>query len=301
MAEDLYGFFRENFPFAVREEETARRILSDPANTVFTEKNGEGKTIGACVLNKSTVYMIAVDKDFRGRGTGTRLLSLAEARAKASGYDRINIGVGDDYLMPGVPTSVKPYDEKLLPDALWPGLDDCAARFFAKRGYRHSWAEANCFDMRADLENVSFPDYSVGGSSQGVLYRWAEAEDIPAIVACVDDAEQSFTDYYRDRKLYIGGAQRVLIAVCGKEVAGALIVSFEAEGKGLGSVGCTAVANKFRGRHIGVGLVVAGTKYLKEYGLKNGFLGYTYSGLDKMYGYAGYRICVYYMMAEKTL
>ena len=29
--------------------------------------------------------------------------------------------------------------------------------------------------------------------------------------------------------------------------------------------------------------------------------GYTYSGLDRLYGYAGYKICVYYMMATKDL
>lgn len=35
--------------------------------------------------------------------------------------------------------------------------------------------------------------------------------------------------------------------------------------------------------------------------LKEAYLGYTYSGLDHMYGYAGYKICVYYNMAFKRL
>jgi len=59
--------------------------------------------------------------------------------------------------------------------------------------------------------------------------------------------------------------------------------------------------HKFRDKHIGVNMVIMGTKYLKSRGLKNAFLGYTYSGLDKMYGYAGYRICIYYFMAQKKL
>lgn len=46
-------------------------------------------------------------------------------------------------------------------------------------------------------------------------------------------------------------------------------------------------------------MVTIGTKYLKDSGMKEAYLGYTYSGLDHMYGYAGYKICIYYMMAKK--
>ena len=75
----------------------------------------------------------------------------------------------------------------------------------------------------------------------------------------------------------------------------------EAEEKGLGSIGCTVVKRSFQGRHIAVNLVILGTKYLKEAGMKEAYLGYTYTGLDRLYGYAGYKICVYYMMAKKNL
>jgi len=48
-------------------------------------------------------------------------------------------------------------------------------------------------------------------------------------------------------------------------------------------------------------MVTIGTKYLKDAGMKEAYLGYTYSGLDHMYGYAGYKICIYYMMAKRML
>ena len=92
-----------------------------------------------------------------------------------------------------------------------------------------------------------------------------------------------------------------MIATCNDEVCGTLIISIETEAKGLGSVGCTTVTHNYRGKHIGVNMVVLGTKYLKSLGIKKGYLGYTYSGLDKMYGYAGYKICIYYAMAQKQL
>ena len=105
-----------------------------------------------------------------------------------------------------------------------------------------------------------------------------------------------------DEALYDeANSQRVLIALDGSKVCGTLIVSAETEAPGLGSVGCTAVAHAWRGRHIAANMILLGSRYLRDLGLKNGFLGYTYSGLDKLYGLAGYRICAYYLMAAKKL
>lgn len=300
MTDELCKLFRRNFPFLLREERTVKEILSDPENRVFEKRDQEGKLIGASVVHKNAVYLLCVDREYRNRGIGSRLLAETEAFVKAAGYDGIQIGVGEQYLAPGVPTSAKPFAETLGRESLRPGLDNEAAGFFKKRGYIHAWGEANCFDMRAELGKVEFPEHSVGDTVGGVTYRWAVKDDLPEIVKCVDSAEREFTQYYQNKALYEGGAQRVLLALCGG-VCGALIVSAETEGEGVGSVGCTAVAPEYRGRHIGVNLTVLGTKYLKELGLREGFLGYTYSGLDKMYGYAGYEVCTYYYMAAKRL
>lgn len=80
-----------------------------------------------------------------------------------------------------------------------------------------------------------------------------------------------------------------------------MIVGVEDAGKHLGSVDCTTVKRAYQGRHIAVNLVAVGTKYLKDIGLEEAYLSYTYTGLDHMYGYVGYKICVYFMMAEKGL
>lgn len=297
---ELYRLFRRNFPFAVREEKTARAILADERNHVLEQRDSAGKLIGASVLHKNTLYLLCVDAAYRNRGLGSQLLKESEALVKAGGYDTIQVGAGEEYLTPGIPTGTKPFEEPLGKEALCPGLTNEAVRFFQKRGYIHAWGEANCFDMRTELQKTEFPKSSIGDTVDGVLYRWADAEDLPGICACVDSAESDFTRYYRNPALYRNENERVLLALQDK-VCGALIVSAEAEAPGLGSVGCTAVAPEYRGRHIGVNLTVLGTKYLKELGLREGFLGYTYSGLDKMYGYAGYEICCYYYMAQKAL
>lgn len=85
------------------------------------------------------------------------------------------------------------------------------------------------------------------------------------------------------------------------QVAGTLIVGVEDKEKQIGSVGCTTVRRSFQGRHIAVNLVRIGTGHLRKMGMREAFLGYTYSGLDHLYGYAGYKIRVYYMMAKKAL
>lgn len=301
MGKELFEIFKRNFPFIVREDKTVIKLLSNPKNKIFEKKNEEGTLIGVSVINKKSIYLMCVDKKYRNQGIGTELLKESENYVLENGYNNIQVGAGDDYLMPGIPTSIKPFEEKLKPDKIYHEVTNEASSFFEKRGYIHSWKEANCFDMRVDLETMEFSEISIGDTMNGIHYRWATVEDIPKVMECIDDAEKSFSQYYKEETIYENGRQGVLIGTCNGDVCGTLIVGIEAEEKGIGSVGCTAVAHKYRGKHIGVNIVILGTKHLKEMGLKNGYLSYTYSGLDRMYGYAGYKICIYYNMATKDL
>lgn len=300
MRDEYYAMFRRNFPFTVREEATARRILSNPADTVL-EKREDGKLEGVLVLHKNNVVMLAVNEESRGKGIGSALLSEAEKLVKAAGYDEITVGVGEDYLTPGVPTGKMVFKENLRSVKIYPGLDDNAARFFEKRGYYHAEEEANIFDMRLDWEDYVAPPIQIGESLNGVHYRFAGSGDLEAITACTDDAEPPFTKYYQNEYLYTSEDQHVLLAEAEGKVVGVLMVEEGSEEEGLGSVGCTAVREAFRGRHIATTMVMLGTGYLKEHDMKSAYLGYTYSGLDKLYGASGYSVCIYYYMAHKKL
>ena len=81
----------------------------------------------------------------------------------------------------------------------------------------------------------------------------------------------------------------VLIAGCGEAVAG------------VGGIACVAVVPERRGRGIARALVCAATGALRRAGMARGFIGYTYSGLEQLYGAAGYRISMRYFMARKPL
>ncbi len=301
MYNEIDILFRRNFPFIVREEATVRNILGNKECNIIEKRNDRNGLIGAVAVHKNTILMLCVDKEYRNRGIGSELLVEAERIIKQSGYEEVAVGAGYDYLMPGVPTSKRYADA--VNERLYEGVDDVASAFFEKRGYTHSW-DCNCFDMRFPLSEFTKEEYSVGDTVDGICYRIATEADVANVLACTDDAYDEFTPYYKNDALYRGDGKqnpKVLIALDGEEVVGTLFVNLETEGEGLGSVGCTTVKSSHQGRHIGVNMVTIGTKFLKDAGMKDAYLGYTYSGLDHMYGYAGYKICIYYMMAKKQL
>ena len=245
-----------------------------------------------------------MDKKYQNKGIGKSLLEECENTIIKNGFDKIILGVGFDYLMPGVPTS-KRYNPSVN-EKLDPLMNDIASNFFEKRGYVHSWGKYNCFDMKLKLSEFNQNEYSVGDTINDIYYRWATIDDLEKIIICADDAcqfqDEKFSKYYKNSALYNeNNNQRVLVAIKDDKIVGTIIVSIETEGKDLGCVGCTCVLYKETHQKIGTNMVKLGTKYLKDIGLKNASLSYTYSGLDKLYGTSGYEISTYYFMGEKKI
>lgn len=302
MNNEIYNIFTRNLPFVIRDEQTFVNILKNENTRIFERRNENGELFACAIINKNTILLLIVDKEYRNKGIGNELLVQCEKEIFASGYEKIILGVGFDYFMPGVPTSKK-YGPSVH-ENLDSRVTDEASTFFEKRGYIHSWGESNCFDMKFPLKNMQNISESIGDTVNSILYRWATSEDIPAICECADDAcqfaDDSFSVFYRNESMYTkDGQEKVLVAVKDEKIVGALIVSLGTDGKDLGSVGCTSVAVKEWKKGIATTMVKLGTKYLRDKGVPTAFLSYTYSGLDKMYGTAGYEIFVYYFMGEK--
>ena len=222
--EELYDLYRRSLPFIVRDQETVMGILSNAGNTIMEQRDGQNKLIGASVVNQNTILLLCVDGEHRGRGIGTSLLERSERMIADRGYDKIIVGVGFDHIMPGVPTCRN--RSKAENVELYPEVDGRAENFFTKRGYVHSW-ECDCFDMRFPLSRFNRDDLKVGDTIEGITYRWAVPADIDRVCACVQDGFTEFTGYYREEGLYGASDTRVLIAVAGEEVVGALIVGAE--------------------------------------------------------------------------
>ncbi len=280
--DELLEIYHRNFPSNIREEETVRRILSNPDNYIIA-KRINSTLIGVSIINKNTIIMLCVNKEYRKKGIGTKLLNQSEKYILENNYDKVNIGAGFDYLMPGVP------------------INDENISFFKRRFYTHSWNDDECFDMDMELKDT-ICNYNLGDTINGITYRLATIKDLEEIKKCTDDAEASFTKYYMNNNLYdIDNNQVVLVAEDNGEICGTLIISKETEAPNTGSVGCTTTKHNHQGRGIATTMVQIGTKYLKDLGYKYGHLGYTYTGLDKMYGKAGYKVTTKYFMAEKPL
>ena len=300
---NYYKTFRNNFTYVSREENTLKSIINNPDNIIIEEKNNNN-LMGFSIINKNTILLLFVYEQYRNNGIGSILLNKSEQIIKENGYDKVILGAGYDYLMPGVPTSKK-YTTSIN-EELNPLVNDKASNFFENKGYIHSWGECNCFDMKMNLSIFNHNEYSVGDTINDITYRWANINDIDDIVECADDScqyqDEKFSKYYKNTKLYEeNNNQRVLVAIKQNKIVGSLIVSIETEAKDLGCVGCTCVLFKETHQGIGTNLVKLGTKYLKDIGLNKASLSYTYTGLDKLYGYSGYKISTYYFMGEKIL
>lgn len=296
MTQQLYDLFKRNFPYLNVDEGTAKSLLGNPENRIFARYDRNSRLIAASVIYKNIIIMLAVDANYRRHGIGSALLDLSEDYIKANGGEKVVFGVGaSDYLAPGVPTPIKPIEQELTAECLWQGLDRYGCEFLRHRGYVHE-NSGNIFDMDMEIdENICF-DIHVGYTIDGVNYRLAELSDKAGVIECCNKGADYFAAFYKNDELYRDGDERVLIADIGGEIVGNLLVSTYGE---PGTIGCITVSPVERGKKIGSRMSIAATSYIKEKGLKRASLSYTYSGLDKMYGSAGYKICVYYFMAQK--
>lgn len=296
MVTQLFNLFKRNFGYLAVSDDTAMELLSDKGNKVFARYDRSNNLIAASVVHNNTILMLAVDKEYRGHGIGTALLEMSEEYIKSKGYDHVVFGVGlMSYFAPGVPTSTMLVEMPESPE-LWEGLEAYPAEFVKRRGYNHA-SGCNIFDMDMPLTDATeFPVHH-GETKDGVTYRFASIEDKEGIMACCKAGADYFAGYYQDDNFYTTDSdERVLVADIDGDIVGCLLVMTYSE---TGEIGCVTVAPKARGKKIGTNMSIAATSYIKDKGCSRAFLSYTYSGLDKMYGKAGYKICAYYYMAKK--
>ncbi len=283
MVNEIYNLYKETLPDIIRSRDTIKTILGDKSNHVIIRKD-KNRLAGVSVINGNTIYLLCVAEDFQKQGIGSELLMESEEYISSRGFNKIILGNGDDYIMPGVP------------------MNKNAHEFFKKHGYAHSWGDSGCYDMWQELENFNYTKFSIGDIINGVLYRKADINDLNRILISLSDNEEDFTEYYRNEELYKGDDKiLVLLAEINGEVLGTLFVGIETECEGFGNIGLTATARKYRGKGVATNLVRIGTKYLKEKGLEKAHLSFTYTGLLNLYRRAGYEVCMEYFMGEKEL
>lgn len=290
MISEYMAIFRRNLPYVVRRDASVRSLFSHEG-CQFLEKRGEdGDLLALLCYHENVILLLCVDAPYRNRGWGSELLALAEEKIRSGGYADVRLGAGVGYLVPGVPTHC-PAFSSASETFILPEWED-ASGFFKKCGYRHAW-DCNCFDMAKLL----LPE---DGFCEDASIRLATPNDKAAILGMLADAHPSFIKHYQKDALYQEESDgRVLVFCEENKPIGALIATLGADG--IGTVGCVAVLRAFRGRGVATRLVRYATAHLARCGANFAFVGYTYSGMERLYGKCGYKITSYYMMGKKKL
>jgi len=234
------------------------------------------------VINEGTIYLLLVDSCFQGQGIGTSLLKESEEIIGTGGFDKITLGVGSDYIVPGVP------------------MVNNAHRFFEKHGYYHSWEDMRCIDLSISLDDFHSDEYKPGDTVDGILYRFANENDKKGIFSCCKEDAEDFIEYYSNDELYEpDSSDPVLVAEINGEIVAALMIGVESKKRKLGYAGSIITSPRHRGKGIATNILKTGTSHMKNIGLKNIWLSYTYSEILNIYTRIGYKVCMEYFMGEK--
>lgn len=298
MIEEYYKMYDKNFPFLIKDKHHIQKVLSDENNQFIEKRNKNNELIGLSVINNNTIYLLCVNSQYRKKGIGTELLKESEKIITENGYNKIIIGLGQEYIMPGIPSKSMPYFENLNYRNITPRITNEAKIFFEKRGYFHSWDKANCFDMIQDLTTY-IPKKT---KNQDLNYRWATIADMPKILICTDEGYHDYSKYYLDKNIYQAASSiKILLAEKNDEIYGVTIVNIHSHNKEFGNIQHTVVLPKYRHHHIGTDLIISATNFLFAKQVKIALIDYTYSGLERLYGPAGYRIYLFYNMSTKII
>ncbi|MCL2629060.1 MAG: GNAT family N-acetyltransferase [Oscillospiraceae bacterium] len=281
--QEIIALFQRELPEILIGEHSVGDVLSD-ADNHFIYRREKDRLTGVSVINKNTIYLLLVDSQFQGHGTGISLLKESENYIRAKGYNKVTLGAGDSYIMPGVP------------------MNRNAHVFFEKYGYIHSWGEEGCFDLSMPLCDFTCKQNKPGNIIDGNLYRFAQKDDIEGIVRCCSEGACGFAVHYKNDGIYKPGAKNpVFVAESNGEILAAIMAGIESEKKSVGFLGCLVTSPNHRNKGLGTNLVKLGTGYLKDSGLKTSWLSYTYTSIIGMYERIGYKVCMKYYMGEKLL
>ncbi|MBE6658543.1 MAG: GNAT family N-acetyltransferase [Ruminococcaceae bacterium] len=253
--------------------------ITDIANTpVLPEEKDGDKLIGYALGGNGHVTVLAVDKAYRNRGIGSRLLTQAEARLTENGADRIVLGRGSS-MFQGAPIDADAQDIQ---------------SFFEKRGYR---SEGVTYNMDIDTADFVYGTHGIP-RPENVTYRFAAATDTDELLTAVERTDSGWTSLYRDCD------DDILLAICDGRIVGFELLGeyggiFTQNAHKHGSIGCVGVIPEYRRRGIGLDMTARAVQMLKDRGCDK--IQLLYLVLDHWYGKLGFYKTSTQWMAHKSL
>lgn len=217
------------------------------------------------------ITLLLVSNLHQRQGIGTALLNEAKKYFKENGVKTIFVGCGvGTYFWPGIPNN--------LP---------IAASFFKKVNLKVN--ETN-LDMVGNLENYRTPKEILKNvASLNLQFEILKEEDRKDLIEFEKRCFPNWEKFFERSSL-----DKILLAKVDNQIAGSVLL-IDSQGfvwskllNSPGGFGALGVDSKYRSRGIGLALAAKATEILKERGVKNSFLGWTY--LDKWYGKLGYKV-----------
>jgi beta-N-acetylhexosaminidase len=240
------------------------------------------------------IALLMVHPDFQRRKIGSRLHDYALLYLSDQNMKRAQLGAGaGERFWNGVPSDLT-----------------AAVPFFEARGWEFT---ETAHDLTRSLHDYETPDTIRERLAQAsVVVQPATPEQVPLILAFEERAFPNWFPYFRDTAER--GRPDDLLAAWNREgeVVGSLLMfskdSPHSEmdriwqamlGADMGGLGCVGVAESERERGIGLGMVARASEILRERGVGNCHVGWTW--LLDWYGQLGYQPWRSFEMAWRDL
>ena len=254
------------------------RAMTDFESSAIVLDEKDGDTLkGFAIVGSNNISVIAVDKAYRNRSIGLKLLEKAENILREKGVSEIFLGRGSNSIFQGVPMDNSEGD---------------ASEFFARYGYEKSHITYNMDINTADFEYsaLTIP------KPENVTYRFATESDREALLKAVEQVVPEWVGLYK------GYCGETLLAVCNGEIAAFEMIEehggfFCTEAKKHGSIGCVGTVPQYRRRGIGLDMTAQSVRILKDRGCDRVQL--LYLVFDKWYGKLGFKITSTQWMGSK--
>lgn len=273
---EYYELYMKCFPEYQTTPELFTELLKPQEARIIAEYD-HGKLAGYAMVHGGSIPVLCVAEEHRRQGIGSRLLEAAEGYIRGLGEKKLTLGCGPYYLLQGVPDVGN------------------NVSFFEKRGYTAGWTSIN---MELDLSSFDPASLNIPPAPKGLIYRFAEKSDLPALLKAVEDAEEGWSGIFADC------SDPILLAELNGEISGFEILSpdggyFTRPGQRVGTIGCVGVVPAKRERGIGLSMVAEGAGWLKDHSCTQIELRYTW--LESWYGKLGFRTVAHQWMGEKSL
>ncbi|MDD3646944.1 MAG: GNAT family N-acetyltransferase [Candidatus Dojkabacteria bacterium] len=254
------------------------------AGYAITQKNLSEKN-GSLVL-------ICILKRFQGKRIGTKLVEHCLKEFRKQSVRKIQVGAGGEiYLWPGVPDN--------LPQAV---------SFFKSVGFEYS---ETSFDLIGNLSEYSTPDWARKRIELNNLkFRTATKTDSKEILNFEKENFPGWANSFRTK--FDNMDHSDILFAYDKEILGTVLLTDQNSnfqgttltwnkilGENMGGFGALGVAEKAREKGIGMTLAAKASEILKQRGVENCFLGWTW--LVDWYAKLRFKVWQEYKMSWKKL